>query len=202
MISDPSYAGQIITLTYPQIGNYGVNLDDVQSDTPALRGLVVHDMCTTPSNWRSQLSLPDFLRQHQVVAIEGVDTRALTRHIRDCGAQRAVLSTLDTNAESLLAKVRASESIVGLNLVPSVSCAAPHPFVAPGASGAPGAQAPSHSFALAPAAAPRYKVIAYDCGVKRSILENLVRVGCSVEVVPWDTPAATVLAARPDGVFL
>ncbi|MEG0216734.1 MAG: glutamine-hydrolyzing carbamoyl-phosphate synthase small subunit [Raoultibacter sp.] len=211
VITDPSYAGQIITLTYPQIGNYGVNLDDAQSDTPALRGLVVHDMCATPSNWRSQLSLPDFLRQHQVVAIEGVDTRALTRHIRDCGAQRAVLSTLDTNAERLLAKVRASASIVGLNLVPSVSCAQAHPFVAAGAPAAPAtpatpgaapAQTHSQSFALAPAAPPRYKVIAYDCGVKRSILENLVRVGCSVEVVPWDTPAATVLAARPDGVFL
>ncbi|MEG1197365.1 MAG: carbamoyl-phosphate synthase domain-containing protein, partial [Raoultibacter sp.] len=190
VITDPSYAGQIITLTYPQIGNYGVNLDDAQSDTPALRGLVVHDMCATPSNWRSQLSLPDFLRQHQVVAIEGVDTRALTRHIRDCGAQRAVLSTLDTSAESLLVKVRASASIVGLNLVPSVSCAQAHPFVAAGAAApaTPGvAPAPAHSqsFALAPAAAPRYKVIAYDCGVKRSILENLVRVGCSVEVVPW-----------------
>ncbi|MEG1098233.1 MAG: carbamoyl-phosphate synthase domain-containing protein, partial [Raoultibacter sp.] len=92
VITDPSYAGQIIAMTYPQIGNYGVNLDDAQSDEPALRGLVVHDMCTEPNNWRSQLSLPDFLRQHEVVAIEGVDTRALTRHIRDHGAQRAVLS--------------------------------------------------------------------------------------------------------------
>ena len=84
--TDPSYAGQIITMTYPQIGNYGVNPEDAQSAAPALRGLVVRDMCTTPSNWRSKLSLPEFLRQHNVVAIEGVDTRALVRHVRDHGA--------------------------------------------------------------------------------------------------------------------
>ena len=99
VITDPSYAGQIITMTYPQIGNYGVNREDCQSEKPALRGLVVRDMCTTPSNWRSDLSLPDFLRENDVVAIEGVDTRALVRHVRDNGAQRAVLSTLDANVE-------------------------------------------------------------------------------------------------------
>ena len=98
VITDPSYAGQIITMTYPQIGNYGVNREDCQSEKPALRGLVVRDMCQVPSNWRSELSLPDFLRENNVVAIEGVDTRALVRHVRDNGAQRAVLSTLDTDA--------------------------------------------------------------------------------------------------------
>ncbi|MEG0071596.1 MAG: glutamine-hydrolyzing carbamoyl-phosphate synthase small subunit [Raoultibacter sp.] len=193
VITDPSYAGQIIAMTYPQIGNYGVNLDDAQSDEPALRGLVVHDMCTEPNNWRSQLSLPDFLRQHEVVAIEGVDTRALTRHIRDHGAQRAVLSTVDLCVESLRAKVRASQSIVGANLVPSVSCNAIHPFPT---------SPESQLFAQVGDVSPRYHVVAYDCGVKRSILENLVRVGCEVTVVPWDTPAAAVLALYPDGVFL
>ncbi|MEG0027652.1 MAG: glutamine-hydrolyzing carbamoyl-phosphate synthase small subunit [Raoultibacter sp.] len=193
VISDPSYAGQIITMTYPQIGNYGVNRCDLQAETLALRGLVVHDMCTTPSNWRSQMSLPDFLCRQNVVAIEGVDTRFLTRHIRDFGAQRAVLSTLDLAVESLLAKVRNSESIVGVNLVPSVSTRTTHRFeTLPESCG----------FALAPALAPRYHVVAYDCGVKRSILENLVRVGCRVTVVPWDTSAAEVFALEPDGVFL
>ncbi|MDO4291283.1 MAG: glutamine-hydrolyzing carbamoyl-phosphate synthase small subunit [Eggerthellaceae bacterium] len=195
VITDPSYAGQIVTMTYPQIGNYGVNLDDCQSDAPALRGLVVRDMCTTPSNWRSQMSLPDFLVEHNVVAAEGIDTRALVRHVRDHGAQRAVLSTEDSSVESLLAKVRASESIVGVNLAATVSCKAAHPFPAD-------ALPQSHAFAVEPPAPQKYRVVAYDCGAKRSILENLVRVGCDVTVVPWDTPAEEVLAAKPDGVFL
>lgn len=193
VITDPSYAGQIITMTYPQIGNYGVNREDAQAEVPALRGLVVRDMCATPSNWRSELTLPDYLREHGVVAVEGVDTRALVRHVRDHGAQRAVLSTVDTDEASLLAKVRASESIVGVNLAATVSCDAPHTF----------AELPaSHEFAVAGGAAPRHRVVAYDCGAKRSILENLVRAGCDLTVVPWDTPAADVLAMEPDGVFL
>lgn len=193
VITDPSYAGQIITMTYPQVGNYGVNLDDAQADTPALRGLVVRDMCTTPSNWRSRVSLPDYLRDHGVVAIEGVDTRALVRHVRDHGAQRAVLSTVDEDEKSLLEKVRASASIVGVNLVDAVSCDEAHAHTT---------LPESHAFALAPALTTRYRVVVYDCGIKRSILENLVRVGCELEVVSWDTPAEDVLAKRPDGVFL
>ena len=195
VITDPSYAGQIVTLTYPQIGNYGVNREDAQAEHPALRGLVVRDMCSTPSNWRSEMSLPDFLKQEGVVAIEGVDTRALVRHVRDNGAMRAVLSTEDVSIDSLLAKVRASESIVGVNLAATVSCAAPHAFTTRDLPA-------SKAFALTEPAAPRYRVIAYDCGAKRSILEGLVNVGCEIEVVPWNTPAADVLAKQPDGVFL
>lgn len=193
VITDPSYAGQIITMTYPQIGNYGVNPEDAQADVPALRGLVVRDLCTTPSNWRSTMTLPDYLRAHGVVAVEGVDTRALVRHVRDHGAQRAVLSTVDVEEASLLAKVRASESIVGQNLAATVSCKEPHPFAA---------LPKSHAFAVTPAPPARYRVVAYDCGAKRSILENLVRSGCDVVAVPWDTPAEEVLATNPDGVFL
>lgn len=193
VITDPSYAGQIITMTYPQIGNYGVNLDDCQSDHPALRGLVVRDMCTTPSNWRSDMSLPEYLRAHGVIAIEGIDTRALVRHVRDHGAQRAVISTLDDDAASLLSKVRASDSIVGQNLAATVSREATEHFT----------QLPaSHTFAVADVLPKKYHVVAYDCGAKRSILENLVRAGCEVEVVPWNTPASDVLAQNPDGVFL
>ena len=195
VVTDPSYAGQIITMTYPQIGNYGVNLDDAQSAVPALRGLVVRDMCTTPSNWRSSCLLPDFLAEHNVVAVEGVDTRALVRHVRDNGAQRAVVSTVDADPASLLAKVRASESIVGVNLAKTVSCDAPYTH---GAADLPTSQA----FALAAPSQPRFKVVAYDCGVKRSILDGLVRAGCDVTCVPWDTPAEKVLAQAPDGVFL
>ena len=195
VITDPSYAGQIVAMTYPQIGNYGVSLEDTQAEAPALRGLVVRDLCATPSNWRSMMSLPDYLRDHGVVAVEGVDTRALVRHVRDCGAQRAVLSTADVDVASLLAKVRASEPLVGQNLAASVSCAVPYSV---GADDLP----QSHAFAVSPPAAPRWRVVAYDCGAKRSILHNLVRSACDVTVVPWDTPASEVLALRPDGVFL
>lgn len=193
IISDPSYAGQIITMTYPQIGNYGVNFDDLQADTLALRGLIVHDMCFTPSNWRSTISLPDYLTEQGVVVLAGIDTRALTAHLRDHGAQRGVISTQDLDTESLLAKVRASESIVGVNLAKTVSRAKPQPY---------NELPKSHAFAVAGAVAPRYKVVAYDCGVKKSILQGLVRVGCDLTVVPWDTPAEEVLALNPDGVFL
>lgn len=193
VISDPSYAGQIITMTYPQIGNYGVNLDDLQADELALRGLVVHDMCFTPSNWRSTVSLPDFLTENGVVAIGGIDTRTLTAHLRDCGAQRGVISTTDLDTESLLAKVRASESIVGVNLAKTVSREEAGSFT----------ELPkSQEFAVAAPAAPTYNVVAYDCGVKKSILQGLVRVGCKLTVVPWNTPAEDVLAMNPQGVFL
>lgn len=193
VITDPSYAGQIVTMTYPQIGNYGVNADDAQAKVPVLRGLVVRDLCTMPSSWRSEESLPDYLRNHGVVAIEGVDTRALVRHVRDNGAQRAVLSTIDCDEESLLAKVRASKSIVGVNLVQTVSCRAPHH--------AQDALA-GHAFALGEPALSRYRVVAYDCGMKQGIVDELTRVGCDVEVVAWDTPAEQVLKSSPDGVFL
>lgn len=193
VISDPSYAGQIITMTYPQIGNYGVNLGDLQAPELALSGLVVHKMTTRPSNWRSEMSFPDFLYERGVVAIEGIDTRSLTKHIRDRGAQRAVISTIDTDSESLLHKVRASASIVGRNMVETVSRKDDVTFdILP----------ESQLFAYKEAPPAELKVIAYDCGAKRSILAGLLRIGCDVTVVPWDTPAEEVLAAAPDGVFL
>ncbi len=195
IISDPSYAGQIITMTYPQIGNYGVSFQDVQRDTLALRGLVVHDMCAHPSNWRSDCSLPEFLRSHNVVAIEGVDTRALTRHIRDYGAQRAVLSTQELDATVLLARVKESPSIVGENLVKTVSCDHSHTY---GINDLP----EGHAFAETSQSGNRHSVVVYDCGIKQGILEGLVRAGCDTTVVPWNTPAEEVLSLHPDGVFL
>lgn len=193
VISDPSYAGQIITMTYPQIGNYGVNHDDLQADSLALRGLVVHEMCFTPSNWRSEVSLPNFLKNQHVVALGGIDTRSLTMHLRNHGAQRGVLSTTDLDTDSLLAKVRASESIVGVNLAKTVSREEITSFT----------ELPeSQAFALAAPAEPYYHVVAYDCGVKKSILQGLIRVGCKLTVVPWNTSADKVLSLNPDGVFL
>ena len=195
VLSDPSYAGQVVTMTYPQVGNYGVSLDDAQAARPALRALVVRDLCETPSNWRSAQPLGTYLREQGVVAIEGVDTRALVRHVRDRGAQQAVVSTVDLDAASLQAKARAAAPLVGRNLVAGVSCAVPYRHTA-------GDVPASHAFACAPAPAPRFKVVAYDCGVKRAILDGLVRAGCDVTCVPWDAPAADVLALNPDGVFL
>ena len=195
VITDPSYAGQVVAMTYPQIGNYGVCVEDAQAPHPALRGLVVRDMCYTPSNWRSNMALSAYLGQEGVVAIEGVDTRALVRHVRDHGAMQAVVSTEDLDKESLLDKVRSSEALVGKNLVQEVSCVEPYTF---GVGDLPAGK----SFAQTAAAPARYRVVAYDCGAKRTILESLVRVGCEVTVVPWDTPAAEVLRMAPDGVFV
>lgn len=181
IITDPSYAGQIVTLTYPQIGNYGVNAGDMQSSRPWLRGLVVHDMCYTPSNWQSEGDLPSFLMEHGVVAIEGVDTRALTIQIREGGAMRAAISTEDLDPESLVSRVRQSPSISSHNFVADVS--------------------PAHVSEVPATGERRFSVVAYDCGEKRGIVDNLAANGMDVTVVPWDTPAEDVLEREPDGVF-
>lgn len=192
ILTDPSYAGQIITMTYPQIGNYGICDEDAQRSRINAKGMVVRDMCATPSNWRSIRSLPDMLRAESVVCIEGIDTRALVRHIRDHGAMMGVLSTEDMDASSLAAKAKAAPSLVGRNLVSDASDAASASCAVPDA----------HAFAQAPIARAHRSVVAYDCGVKDSILENLIRSGCDVTCVAWDTPAEEVLAMHPDGVFL
>ncbi len=192
VITDPSYAGQIVCMTYPQIGNYGVNEDDAQAPQIALQGLVVRDMCAHPSNWRSHESLPDFLREHDVVAIEGIDTRALVRHIREAGAMRAVLSTLDLDETSLIAKAQAATPLPEENYVAQVSRESIESYH----------YEACYDFAKDAPVKTRFHVVAYDCGVKSAILDGLVEVGCAVSVVPWDTPAQEVLALEPDGVFL
>ena len=205
VMTDPSYAGQIVTMTYPQIGNYGIDETDVQSafpgddarpaSAPAMRGMIVRDMCATPSNWRSAVSVPEYLRAHGIVAIEGVDTRALVRHLRDNGSKMGIISTEIFDVDELAERLAAAPTLVGENLVKTVSCPEEHEFAA--------ADLPAtHDFALAEAAPARHKVVAYDCGVKRGILEGLVRAGCDLTVVPWDTPASEVLDMNPDGVFL
>jgi carbamoyl-phosphate synthase small subunit len=181
IVSDPSYAGQIVTLTYPQVGNYGVSAAAMQSDGLFLRGLVVHDMCHVPSSWTSESSLPDLLRERGTVAIEGVDTRALTLKIRDGGAMRAAISTVDLDPESLVSRVVASESISSHNFVADVST--------------------STSRVVSPRGEKRFSVVAFDCGEKRGIEDGLALAGCEVTVVPWDTAADDVLAMEPDGVF-
>ena len=195
VLTDPSSAGQVVVMTYPQIGNYGVRASDAQSGHPALRALVVRDMCYTPSSWRSEGSLPEYLEREGVVAIEGVDTRVLVEHIREKGALRAAVSTDDLDVESLVGRTRESEPIVGVNLAKTVSCSEPHELKLDGLLA-------DEAFARSAASQATYRVVAYDCGIKRSIAEELVRAGCSVVLVPWDTSAEDVLALAPDGVFL
>ena len=191
IVTDPSYAGQIVTLTYPQVGNYGVSEAAFQSEGAYLRGLVVRDLCRTPSNWQSTGSFDDFLRMQGVVAIEGVDTRALTLRIRSAGAMRAAISTVDLSPESLVARVAASPAISAHNFVADVSPRQER-------------MVPAVPEALARRAADglsKLRVVAYDCGEKRGIEEGLAAVGCEVVVVPFDTPASRALSLQPDGVF-
>lgn len=196
VLTDPSYAGQIVTMTMPHIGNYGVNGADMESRGIFSQGFVVRSMSHDPSSWRAEQSLPDFLREHGVVAIEGVDTRKLTRHIRETGAMRAVISTTDLDEASLIAKAKASLGLVGRDLVSEVCVR--DPFVWGGEC--PDGSMPVDTGVLH--AAPRYRVVAFDSGIKYNILRRLSDAGCEVLIVPPTTSAADVLAEKPDGVFL
>ncbi len=194
ILTDPSYRGEIVTMTYPLIGNYGINREDVESSKPHLSGFIVKESCDTPSNWRSEMSLDVYLKENNIIGLSGIDTRALVRHIRDKGAQTGVLSTIDLNEESLIAKAQAAPSIVGQDLVREVTCEKAYDWneeVWDLADGYKQAQGPA-----------KYKVVAYDFGIKRNILRNLVSQGCAVTVVPAETSAEEVLALQPDGVFL
>jgi carbamoyl-phosphate synthase small subunit len=190
VLTDPSYHGQMVTMTYPHQGNYGVNAVDVESARPHLSGFIMRECERLPSNWRSEGDLNGYLKAHGVAGIAGIDTRALTRHIRDRGAQQGVIVSGDAAGDVDAARRAAREapSIVGRDLVRAVTCKAAYDWTEP----SPGAPAP----------APRHRVIAYDYGIKRNILRLLVDHGCRVRVVPADTPAGEVLALRPDGVFL
>ncbi len=196
VLTDPSYAGQIVTMTMPQIGNYGVNGADMESRGVFARGFVVREMSRISSNWRCEEDLPAFLRRFGVVAIEGVDTRRLTRHLRERGAMRAVISTEDLDPASLTAKAAAAPGLVGRDLVREVAVSEPYEWGSEDPTGC----LPIDTGVLP--ADPRYRVVAFDSGVKFNILRQLSDAGCSVTVVPPTTPAAEVLAMRPDGVFL
>ncbi|MBI3608385.1 MAG: glutamine-hydrolyzing carbamoyl-phosphate synthase small subunit [Nitrospirae bacterium] len=190
IITDPSYRGQIVTMTAPQIGNCGVNPEDVESSRPWIEGLVVKECSPLPSNWRAKQSLDAYLKEWNVVGIEGLDTRALTKHIRDSGAQEGVISTVDLDAKRLAAKAKASPGLVGRDLVRDVTCDKPYSWT-------------EEPWGTAlESVKTRPQVIVYDFGVKRNILRCLVGVGCHVRVVPATTPASDVLELKPDGVVL
>ncbi len=195
ILTDPSYAGEIVTMTYPLIGNYGINLEDVESARPHLAGFVVKEASDYPSNWRSKMSLDAYLKENAIVGIQGIDTRALVRHIRDKGAQTGIISSADLDPASLVAKARQAPSIVGRDLVQEVTCKEAYEWTE-------GPWDLESGYRAAGGQGARFKVVAYDFGIKRNILRNLVDSGCDVRVVPADTPAEEVLAMNPDGVFL
>jgi carbamoyl-phosphate synthase small subunit len=193
ILTDPSYKGQIVTMTYTQIGNYGVNEEDVESVQPYVEGFIVKEYLDIPSNWRMKRSLQAYLREHGIVGIQGIDTRALTRHTRDFGAQPGIISTTDLDPASLVARAKKLPKMTGLDLAKDVTCAEPYTWSEGDWDLEKG---------YAGKGASRYKVVAYDYGIKRNILRLLTEAGCDVTVVPATMPADEVLAMQPDGVFL
>ncbi len=194
VMTDPSYSGQLVTFTYPELGNTGVNPEDQESDAPHVRGVIARQLAPHPSSWRSREDLPTWLARHGVVGIEGVDTRALVRHLRECGAMNGAISSDGSDALSLLERVRSSPSMEGLNLAEAVSTASPYPWDRLSAAG--------FDQRLQPRPERPYAVVAIDFGIKRAILERLVAHGCAVTVLPASTNLAQVLALAPEGVFL
>ncbi|ACL72063.1 carbamoyl-phosphate synthase, small subunit [Thioalkalivibrio sulfidiphilus HL-EbGr7] len=194
ILTDPSYARQIVTLTYPHIGNTGVNPEDEESAGVHAAGLVIRDLPPLVSSWRSRESLPDYLTRFGVVAIANIDTRRLTRILREKGAQNGCIMAGEIDEQAALAAARGFPGLKGMDLAKEVSTAEIYDWTE-------GTWQLGSGHAPAPASSP-YKVVAYDFGVKRNILRMLVDRGCQVTVVPAQTPAAQVLAMQPDGVFL
>ena len=181
VFTDPSYGGQIVTMTAPMIGNYGINTADMESEKPQVSGVVVRELSRTYSNWRASGSLEDWLEQRAIPVVEGVDTRRLTRHIRSGGAMRGILVVGQAPTEEARALLRASPSMEGLDLASQATCAAEYEVAA---------------------GEGRYHVLAYDYGMKANILRLLSSFECRVTVVPADTPASRVRELNPDGLFL
>jgi carbamoyl-phosphate synthase small subunit len=194
ILTDPSYAGQTVVMTYPLIGNYGVAEEDAESAGAWPEAFVMKEMSALPSNQRAQGSLEDWLVKHGVVAIEGVDTRRLTKLIRTAGSLRCVVSTLDHDEDALVRKARAAQSTDGRDLASAVSCRASYAWSA--------TYDPSYPNWVRPGTGPRRRIVAFDYGIKRNILRSLVHAGFDVTVVPAWTPAADVLAHDPAGIFL
>ena len=196
ILTDPSYRGQLVAMTYPEIGNVGINSEDVEAGRPFVQGFIVKEYWERPSNWRAQRTLAQYLHEHNIPGIQGIDTRALVRHIRTHGAQEALISTTDLDPKSLAAKAKALPGLIGRDLVKEVTCNEPYEWTEGVWQLESGYERPGTSDERRPF------VVAYDFGIKRNILRNLVRSGCRVRVVPATTPAADVLAMQPAGIFL
>jgi len=195
ILTDPSYKGQIVVMTYPLIGNYGVNFDDVESSRPQVEGFVIRELSPVVSNYRAEKSLSDYLKENGIPGIQGIDTRKLTNHLRDNGVKRGVISSIDLDPKSLLKKVLASPEMTGRDLVREVTT--------------------KKSFTFDETISPEFKwpsafhrerkpfnIVCIDSGIKRNILRKLNQHGFKVKVVPATTPANEILAEKPDGVFL
>ncbi|MBK1818091.1 glutamine-hydrolyzing carbamoyl-phosphate synthase small subunit [Luteolibacter yonseiensis] len=201
VITDPSYRGQIVSMTYPQIGNYGINADDAESAGPHIRAFVIEELCEVPSNWRSSQPLSEYLAEHKILGIEGIDTRALTKHLRSRGAMRACVTT-ELDCEAAIAAAKASPSMEGMDYVKEVSTPESYlweeesrEWMLPNAmTGEVG-----NYRDLPPV---RHRIVAFDFGLKYNILRRLRQAGFEVEVVSSTTTASEVLAKNPDGVFL
>ncbi len=202
ILTDPSYKGQIVTMTYPLIGNYGCNEADVESIGPQVEGFVVREYSAYHSNWRSKWSLDTYLAEHNIIGIQGIDTRALTRRLRVHGVMNGCLSTEDLNPESLVAKAKAWRGLVGWDLVQRVTCPNPYAWRNNGQPQQAGVALVENDVNGDTPKAGRYKVVALDFGIKYNILRQLTEHGCEVQVVPAKTSAEEILAAEPDGVFL
>jgi carbamoyl-phosphate synthase small subunit len=195
ILTDPSYAGQIVTMTYPMIGNTGVNLEDIESRRPFLEGFILRRMSPIASNWRSSQTLDDYLKANRIPALSGIDTRALVRHIRQQGSMRGVISLVDHDEKSLLRKVKDSPQMVGWDLASKVTIEKPYT----------GTKEPLTFVEFSSLAGTKpadFHVVAYDFGIKTNILRDLVHCGGRVTVVPSTTPYEEVLNLKPDGVFL
>jgi carbamoyl-phosphate synthase small subunit len=210
ILTDPSYEGQLVAMTYPEIGNVGVNPEDVESRKPFVKGFIVKEYTELPSNWRAAKPLHEYMKEHGIVGIQGIDTRSLVRHLRDHGSQEGIISTSSRDSAELVAKAKASPGLIGKDLVQNVTCGEIYDWKQglwepglgykqrdAGENGSKGRRGKQAKFA-----APKFVVVAYDYGIKLNILRNLAEAGCRVKVVPAATPAADVLTMNPDGIFL
>lgn len=180
ILTDPSYKGQIVTMTYPLIGNYGINNEDFESSKPHVEGFIVRECSKIKSNWRARKSLQDFLKEYNIIGLEGIDTRALTKHIRTAGAMKSVISTENMNIKKLTQKAIESPGLIGRDTVKEVTSKKIYDWNKSG----------------------EYKVVVIDCGVKYNILRELANNNCQVKVVPAKTQAEEILALKPDGILL
>lgn len=197
VLTDPSYTGQLVTMTYPLIGNYGVNPEDMESSKVHPKAFLMKEYNPVPSNFRSTATLADFLQEHDVLGVHGFDTRALVKHIRTVGAMKCIVSTEDLDSESLVRRAKEWSGLVGQDMVKRVSCAKPYGW-------ADNEPVPGTNFdtAACDATDTPFKVVAFDFGLKYNQLRLLTERGCKVQVVPATTDAQTVLAMDPDGIFL
>lgn len=199
IITDPSYKGQIVTMTYPLIGNYGINPEDMESGGIHLEGFIVKEYQPQPSNWRSRMNLKEFLELHGKLGVEGIDTRALTRRIRLEGAMRGILTTETDNIELLLERVRAYPGLVGRDLIKEVTCKEPYHWK----DGVPRPLQPLDMLkSNSGEVEQKLRVVVLDCGVKYNILRELEKLGCEVLVLPATATGKEILSYSPDGVLL